>query len=108
MALPREYRLHLQKSFDILFKFGKTHRISFGLIKYSKKVMKWPRLAIVVTKKVAKTSVARHRIKRLVGNALDRSGFRSSIYDMMVVVQRDVSKNNFFDIEKEIVSTGLF
>lgn len=103
MALPKSFRLHLQKDFNLIFKTGRSIRTSFALIKLVNKSQIRPRIAVVISKKIAKTSVLRHRIKRVILNIMDQIGFRKSRFDCLVLVQNDLSQTNSNLLKKELM-----
>lgn len=107
MALPKPYRFHLQKDFDLMFKAGSSIRFDFALIKKIKKRNNYPRIAVVISKKIAKKAVLRNLIKRRLLAIFDKIGFRKSEYDILILIQKDISEINFDDILKNFESKRI-
>lgn len=62
--ISRKHRFHGHNSLNFLFRRGKTLRAEFMSLRYSSGKYDDYRLAVVVSKKVSKSSVVRNRIRR--------------------------------------------
>lgn len=69
--LARRYRFHGHGSLKYLFKHGKTVRGHFLLLRYIENEKRpHGRVAVVISKKVAKSAVVRNRIRRRIFEAV--------------------------------------
>ena len=68
--LKKEYRFHSRGGVKYVYQHGKTIRCSKMSLVFCENTRGFTRVAVVVSKKVAKTAVARNRIRRRVYEAL--------------------------------------
>lgn len=68
--LKKEYRFHSRGGVKYVYQHGKTIRRSKMSLVFCENTRGFTRVAVVVSKKVAKTAVARNRIRRRVYEAL--------------------------------------
>ena len=68
--LKKEYRFHSRGGVKYVYQHGKTIRHSKMSLVFCDNTRGFTRIAVVVSKKVAKTAVARNRIRRRVYEAL--------------------------------------
>ena len=64
--LKRRYRLRTRQSVTRVYKKGSTARLNSLSLRYTKNNLEYSRLAVVVSKKVAKSAPTRNRIRRRV------------------------------------------
>jgi ribonuclease P protein component len=67
--LSKKYRLTRTLA-EVVVRRGQRKTGSFFVLKVAEIPKKWPSIAIVVPKRVVKTSVGRHRLKRLIAHSL--------------------------------------
>ena len=65
MALPKDKRLKRKKDFERVFKKGRAVKGNFLFAKYMENGLGFPRFAFIVSSKVAKSAVARNRVRRV-------------------------------------------
>lgn len=104
----RKHRLRLKKEIRDALTYGKTERFYEEIdgtptetlvVKYRPGIL--PRFAIVVSRKVAKKSVWRNRIKRIVREALReliREGKVPS-YDMVIIIKRNIFTKKSYEVK---------
>lgn len=63
----------------------------------------YPRIAIVISKKVAKRAVDRHLIKRRISAILERLVKQLKISDLVFLVQKNTLELSTEDLEKELL-----
>lgn len=68
--LKKEYRFHSRGGVKYVYQHGKTIRRSKMSLVFCDNTRGFTRIAVVVSKKVAKTAVARNKIRRRVYEAL--------------------------------------
>lgn len=68
--LAKKYRFHSRGGVKYVYQYGKTIRRSKMSLVFCENTRGFTRVAVVVSKKVAKTAVARNRIRRRVYEAL--------------------------------------
>jgi ribonuclease P protein component len=68
--LKKEYRFHSRGGVKYVYQHGKTIRRSKMSLVFCENTRGFTRVAVVVSKKVAKTAVARNKIRRRVYEAL--------------------------------------
>lgn len=105
----RRHRLRLTKDIERVLRFGVTRRFYEDRDGRTAEVLtvkcyphKYPRFAVMVSKKVAKKSVWRNRIKRIVREAvrkLIKEG-RFPNCDAVIIVREDLHARKTQDIER--------
>ena len=68
--LAKKYRFHSRGGVKYVYKHGKTLRTSKMSLTFTENTRGFTRIAVVVSKKVAKSAVKRNRIRRRVYEAL--------------------------------------
>ena len=68
--LSKKYRFHSRGGVKYVYKHGKTLRTSEMSLTFTENTRGFTRIAVVVSKKVAKSAVKRNRIRRRVYEAL--------------------------------------
>ncbi|MFC1646789.1 ribonuclease P protein component [Patescibacteria group bacterium] len=109
--LPKPHRM---KPNDISLVFQNGKFISYhGLnMRYVKKNLSAPRLAIRVPLSTSKKAVVRNRIKRLLRESIRILIDRLKGADIVIVVKKDISKSKQRDVQKIIIKlfekAGIF
>ena len=103
--LSKKQRLS-RKEFSRIYKNGK--RVSTPLFYFIyKKSDKKARYSVVVSKKVSKSAVGRHKIKRRVYNILSAyiKQYPEHIYDGIFIISPQITKESIDTITQTIVKT---
>ena len=103
--LSKKQRLS-RKEFSLIYKNGK--RVSTPLFYFIyKKAQERSRYSVVVSKKVSKSAVGRHKIKRRVYSILSEyiKQHPTHIYDGIFIMSPQVSKESVDTIKQTVVKT---
>lgn len=88
--LKRDYRLRDRKSVAKVYRSGKTARAGILTMRYTPNHTDASRLAVVVSKKVAKSAPVRNRIRRRLSEAMRRRWDKLKPgYDLIISVHSD-------------------
>lgn len=87
----KKQRLNTEE-FNTVFKQGKGLRSPFFVFKYKKSGLPYPRFAVAVSKKIAKTAVQRHLLKRRFLNSLKESKIMDLNYDFLFVLNKEITE----------------
>ncbi len=101
--LPRKHRLKKKKEFERVFKEGKAKKKDFLFIKFIKNNLDDTRFGFVVSKKISKKAVVRNKVKRRLREAARE--MLSEIkpgYDIVIVAQKGIEKQDFFQIKENL------
>ena len=102
--LPKKYRLLKNKDFHNVFKRGKGFKERYISLRVAKNNLLFSRFGFVVSNKVSKKSVERHKIKRRLNEIMRfklpkiKKGF-----DVVIVVQSEIINKTYQQIEKAII-----
>jgi len=102
-VLPKKYRLKKKKEFERVFKKGKAKKKDFLFIKFVKNDQNATRFGFVVSKKISKKAVVRNKVKRRLREAARE--MLSEIkpgYDVVIVAQKGIEKQDFFQIKNQL------
>lgn len=101
--LPRKYRI-VKEDMENIIKFGKGPSFDFFYVKKSKNIGQNSRFAIIVSKKVEKTSVGRHLLKRRFWSVLDNLDKKSLNIpqDYIFFIRKYFNKKDFLIIKGQI------
>lgn len=104
--LKKRYRFHSRGGVKYTYKKGKTIRSPKLSLVYAKNSRRHKRFAVVVSKKVEKTAVARNRIRRRVYEAirLELPSYKPNMDCIFVVFNKDVATIPFSDLRALIHS----
>lgn len=98
--LAKKYRFHSRGGVKYTYKHGKTIRTPKMSLIYNKNIRGYTRCAVVVSKKVDKTAVARNKIRRRVYEAirLELSRFPEKRDYIFVVYTKEVLSMEFTEL----------
>lgn len=92
-------RLPLGKHYPHL----KTHKLSFGLLKWGGNQLPTSRFAILVTKKLDKRAVVRNKNRRIISAILQaQESHIPQGLDILIIPARDISEVSHQDLYKEL------
>ena len=103
--LPRKYKLKKDNDFKKVFKQRGNNQQEFIKIKILKNDLTYSRFGFIVGLKISKKAVERNRIKRRLEEIVRlklkqiRPGF-----DIVVLVNQEITKKNYQAIEKTLIS----
>ena len=102
--IGRAYRFHGYGSLRYVYKSGQTVRGPHMSLRYSKNPKRQSyRLAVVVSKKVNKSAVARNRIRRRVYEAFRSLDWTGQPCDLVITVfQTTVTEMPAIELQKEV------
>ena len=104
--LAKPYRFPISRQFNILKKEGRLVNGSlFGLLVKNRPDNSLPRFGFVVSLKIDKRSVARHRLKRLLSEAvrLNLEKIKGGS-DIIFLAKRTLSGKTFTEVETEVMA----
>ncbi|MBR5408506.1 ribonuclease P protein component [Candidatus Saccharibacteria bacterium] len=104
--LSKKFRFHSRGGVKYTYKHGKTIRMPKISLIYNDNPRGYTRCAVVVSKKVEKTAVARNRIRRRVYEAirLELSNFPQKRDYIFVVFSKDILSMDFNQLRSTISS----
>lgn len=103
--LSRKYKLKKDNDFKKVFKQGKNYQSDFIKIKVLKNDLEFSRFGLIVGLKISKKATQRNRIKRRLEEIVRlklkqiKSGF-----DIVVLVNQEITEKNYQAIEKTLIS----
>ena len=102
--LNKKYRFHSRGGVRYVYQKGKTIRSAKMSLVFMKNSRKFTRVAVVVSKKVAKSAVDRNRIRRRVYEALRKNfEYIQKEHDyIFVVFSKDVLTMSFGELERKL------
>lgn len=100
--LAKKYRFHSRGGVRYVYRNGKTIRRSFLSLVFCENLRGYTRIAVVVSKKVAKTAVERNRIRRRVYEALrENMEYVPKKRDYIIVVyNKKIGEMPYLDLVK--------
>ncbi len=102
---PAKHRLRLKKEVLGVIKTGKGRSGRFLRVKHKKNDLGYPRFAVVVGKKVAKSAVTRNKKKRQIREnlrKLHKNGLFVESKDVVVIGQKGLVERTYQQIGEEI------
>jgi ribonuclease P protein component len=101
--IARRYRFHGYNALNFVYKQGRTARSSICLLRYAANPRRTDcRIAVVVSKKVAKSAVQRNRIRRRIYAQIETGAGSLPAYDLVFTV---LAVNILEFSEKDIKNT---
>ncbi|MCD6500690.1 ribonuclease P protein component [bacterium] len=101
--LTKKYSLKKKKDFARVFKKGKGQAEKFLILKLVKNNLEFPRIGLVVSKKISKKATLRNKIKRRL-----REGVRANLarikpgYDLIFSARKGIEEKSFWEVRKEV------
>jgi ribonuclease P protein component len=100
---PRELRLIKTDEFSSVFNFRKRISAPHFAVHYQFNALAHPRLGMVVSKKVAKLSVSRNYMRRVIRQLFRLHQGQLRNVDLVVRVQKVFCTNDYIAIEQEFI-----
>lgn len=102
--LNKKFRFHSRGGVRYVYQKGKTIRSAKMSLIFVKNTRNYTRIAVVVSKKIAKSAVKRNRMRRRIYEALRKNfDYIPKGYDyIFVVFSNDVLKMSFKELEKRL------
>ncbi|MDD2681127.1 MAG: ribonuclease P protein component [Patescibacteria group bacterium] len=103
--IPSAHKISLDKDFENIFKTGRSIYGRFLGFKVLKNSLDYSRFSIILGKKIRKSAVARHSLKRKIFNVVAKidNKLPFSIDCVIIVLPNSKEDVKFFDIETEII-----
>ncbi len=101
--LAKTYRLSKNKDFEKVFSKGKSFKAKYIFLKILKNNLSFSRFGFIISKKVSKKSVERHKIKRRMSDVV-----RSKIkeikegWDIVIMANPQIKEKSYQEIEAAI------
>ena len=110
--MKKIFRLSLQRDFNSVFKKGLGFSSTDLTIKYLENDKKIFRLAVIISKKVAKKAVSRNLLRRRLKEILRKCSSQLIGWDLILIAKPELAKNNFAELtemlEKTLKRTKIF
>jgi ribonuclease P protein component len=105
--IPSTHKISLDKDFEKIFKTGRSIYGRFLGFKVLKNDLNYSRFSVILGKKIRKSAVARHFLKRKIFNVIAKIDKKLTFsIDCVIIVLPNSKENvNFSDIEAEIIQT---
>ncbi|SRR6056297_248807 len=102
--LKKKNRLKNKKDFEKIFKQGESFKNKFLIVKIDENKLNFPRIGIVVSKKVSKRSVVRNKIKRRLREIVKEKikKLKNKKIDCIFIVLPEARNKNFKETEKVV------
>jgi ribonuclease P protein component len=110
--MKKIFRLSLKRDFKNVFTKGKFVNSPGITLKFYPNQLTHPRLAIIISKKVAKSAVKRNQLKRRIKEILHKKLNLKSGYDLIFITKPELIEKTFTElnelIEKILIKSNLF
>jgi ribonuclease P protein component len=103
-GLPRRARLIKTDDFSSVFNFRKRVAGPYLIIYYRYNQATHPRLGMIVSKKVAASSVKRNYMRRVLREFFRKQQSRLGNVDLVIRVQKSFSRQDFSAIQQEFAN----
>lgn len=101
--LPKNNRLKKKKDFERVFRLGKKIKGDCFYLKFLENNLNKIRVGFVVSKNVSNKATIRNKVKRRMREVVRRMLERLKPgYDVVIVAQRGIEKEDFLKIKKKI------
>jgi len=106
--LSKNYRMKKNSQFDYIFKNGATKKHGKLIMFYSKSKSKFPKIGIVVSKKIG-NSVTRNHTKRLIRESVHKNLSKlSTKHNYIFVARQGIETLSFNEINNSILKLVTF
>jgi len=106
------FRLSLQRDFNSVFKKGLGSSSTSLTVKYLENDKKIFRLAVIISKKVAKKATERNLLRRRLKEILRKHSSQLIGWDIILIAKPELAKKNFTQLtealEKTLEKTKIF
>ncbi len=101
--LPKHYRFIKGSDFGGVLRGGERVRGDFLDVKVKKTANAYPRVGVLVTRKIAKKATARNKLKRQLRGAVRHyiAGLKGGV-DVAVIAREEISGKTFLEIKTEV------
>lgn len=103
--MKKQFRLSLKRDFKNVFDNGRTVSLAELVLKFYPNKLKFPRIAIIISKKVAPKATKRNLIKRRIKAILQPTINNLPNFDLIFITKPELAKKDFAEL-KDII-TGL-
>ncbi|HSH73417.1 MAG TPA: ribonuclease P protein component [Methylophilaceae bacterium] len=100
-TFPSKLKLIKTDDFSSVFNFRKRISGNFLAIHYQYNQLGWPRLGLIVAKKVARHSVDRNYMRRVLRELFRKNQHQLKSVDLVIRIQRSYSHADFAAVEQE-------
>lgn len=101
--LPKHHRLIEGNDFEEALRRGKGVRGDFLTLKMKKTANSYPRVGLLVTKKIAKKATARNKLKRQLRGAMRRYMVRlKGGVDLVIIPRETIFGKTFLEMKNEL------
>jgi ribonuclease P protein component len=107
LHFPRQSKIIKTDDFSSVFNFRKRVSGRFLVIHYCYNQLDWPRLGLVVAKKIARLSVSRNYMKRVLRELFRNNKNKIKNIDLLVRPQKSFTRGNYSEIKKEFAELLL-
>ena len=104
--LPKNYRLHFKKDFELIFEKGRFVPFSLFNFKLLKNDLQNSRFAFIVSKKISNKAHDRNKIKRQLRAIMNK--FIKQIkgnFDVIIITKKNILNKPFLEIEGELTKS---
>ena len=103
--LSRKYKLKKDNDFKKVFKQGENYQQEFIKIKVLKNGLAYSRFGFIIGRKISKKAVERNKIERRLGEIVRlRLKEIEPGFDIVVLVNQEITEKNYQTIEKILIS----
>jgi len=100
-TFPNKLKLIKTDDFSSVFSFRKRISGHFLAVHYQHNQLGWPRLGLIVAKKVARHAVDRNYMRRVLRECFRKNQHQLKSLDIVIRIQRSFSHNDFVAVEQE-------
>jgi ribonuclease P protein component len=103
MSIKREFLLRRQKDFDNVFENGNNISHPKINIKYIFNQLDYPRMAVIISKKVLKKAVQRNTLKRRIKEVIRPIIERMKNIDIVFIPKKEIFEEKFSQLKETII-----
>lgn len=101
--LPKKQKIKLNKDFDKVFKIGRSIYGQFLGVKAVGNNLNHSRFGVIISKKIEKSAVKRHFLKRYIYRAIKKNMNQVSFCsDCVIIALSDLKKASSLEIDKDL------
>jgi len=100
-TFPSKLKLIKTDDFSSVFSFRKRISGHFLAIHYQNNQLGWPRLGLIVAKKIARRAVDRNYMRRVLRELFRQNQHQLKSMDIVIRIQRSFSHNNYAAAQQE-------
>ncbi len=103
MSIKKEFLLRKQKDFENVFKNGNVIYHPLITIKYIFNQLDYPRIAVVISKKISKKAVQRNILKRRIKEIIRSIIKELKNIDIVLIPKKEILEKNFSQLKEIII-----